>query len=503
MVEAYTVQYGRDGEPEAAIISAITPAGARALVRSRQPDVLADAVAHDILGWTADVSGADAIAFAQRAPAPLPDPPPPSVLVEDRGPVRIITLNRPHRRNAIDLATAQLLERVIDAFEADPAVTVAILTGAEGGFCAGMDLKAAAAGQFPITERRGPLGMTRMPIAKPVIAAVEGHALAGGCELALTADLIVAARDSSFGIPEPKRGLVAAAGGVLRLAQRLPRAIATELALTGEPMSAEKLAGFGLVNRLAEPGHALDVALELAAEIAGQRAAVAAGEQGDHRRGARLVAPRRRSSARPRSPARRSPPRTRRRACARSSRSASPCGRADEPVDRRHRDRLRRPRRRDRAQAARLRRHRRLREGRRRRRHLAREHLPGRGVRRPVAVLLLLVRAQPALAASLLAPAGDPRVHQQGRRRPRRPAPRAVRHRGHRRGLRRRRPARWTVALERLASPSWSTCSSPRSASSRGPSIPDLPGLDTFAGPAFHSATVGPRRRPRPASASR
>ncbi|WP_035130426.1 crotonase/enoyl-CoA hydratase family protein [Conexibacter woesei] len=268
VVEAYTVQYGRDGEPEAAIISAITPTGARALVRSRQPDVLADAVAHDILGWTADVSGADTIAFTQRAAAPLPGPPPPSVLVEDRGPVRIITLNRPHRRNAIDLATAQLLERVIDAFEADPAVTVAILTGAEGSFCAGMDLKAAAAGQFPITERRGPLGMTRMPIAKPVIAAVEGHALAGGCELALTADLIVAARDSSFGIPEPKRGLVAAAGGVLRLAQRLPRAVATELALTGAPMSAEKLAGFGLVNRLAEPGHALDVALQLAAEIA-------------------------------------------------------------------------------------------------------------------------------------------------------------------------------------------------------------------------------------------
>jgi acetyl-CoA C-acetyltransferase len=269
VVEAYTVQYGRDGEPEAAIVSAITPAGARALVRTRAPEVLADAVADDMLGWTVDVRGADALAVLEREVADVPPPPAPAVLVEDRGPVRVITINRPQRRNAIDLATAQLLERVIDAFEADPAVTVAVLTGAEGSFCAGMDLKAAATGQFPITERRGPLGIARVPIAKPVIAAVEGHALAGGCELALTADLIVAARDSQFGIPEARRGLVAAAGGVLRLAQRLPRAIATELALTGAPMSAEKLAAFGLVNRLAEPGHALEVALELAGEIAG------------------------------------------------------------------------------------------------------------------------------------------------------------------------------------------------------------------------------------------
>ena len=131
--------------------------------------------------------------------------PEPTVLVENRGPVRIITINRPERRNAIDLPTAQLLERVVDAFEADPTARVAVLTGAGGTFCAGMDLKAAATGAFALTEKRGPLGIAGMPIKKPVIAAVEGHALAGGCELALVADLIVASTDSEFGIPEPKR----------------------------------------------------------------------------------------------------------------------------------------------------------------------------------------------------------------------------------------------------------------------------------------------------------
>ncbi|MFL6158623.1 MAG: crotonase/enoyl-CoA hydratase family protein, partial [Marmoricola sp.] len=191
-----------------------------------------------------------------------------SVVTESVDGVLVVTINRPAARNAIDLATAELLERVVDAFEADPAVRVAVLTGAGGTFCAGMDLKAAATGQFPLTERRGPLGIAGVPITKPVIAAVEGHALAGGCEIALVADLIVASTTSQFGIPEPKRGLAAAAGGVLRLSQRLPRNVAMELALTGDPMPAARLAELGLVNLLAEPGTVLEAALELAGRIA-------------------------------------------------------------------------------------------------------------------------------------------------------------------------------------------------------------------------------------------
>ncbi len=262
VVEAYTVAYDRAG-PEAAMVSVVTPQGARVLLRTTDVD---DFVAHDPLGWSVEVARG-ALTVTDRGKAAVPPPPAPSVLVENRGPVRIITLNRPHRRNAIDLATAQLLERVIDAFEADPTARVAVLTGTGGTFCAGMDLKAAAAGEFAITDKRGPLGIAGLPISKPVIAAVEGHALAGGCELALVSDLIVAAHDSQFGIPEPKRGLVAAAGGVLRLAQRLPRNVAMELALTGDPMPATRLAELGLVNRLADPGKVLDVALELADQI--------------------------------------------------------------------------------------------------------------------------------------------------------------------------------------------------------------------------------------------
>ncbi len=192
---------------------------------------------------------------------------PTTVLVDRRGPVTVITLNRPERRNAVDQPTAELLEQVVDAFEADEEARVAVITGAGGTFCAGMDLKAAAQGQFAMTERGGPLGIAARPLSKPLIAAVEGHALAGGCELALVADLIVAAEDSQFGIPEPKRGLVAAAGGVLRLSQRLPRNVAMELALTGNPMPATRMAELGLVNRLAPAGEVMEAALALAEEI--------------------------------------------------------------------------------------------------------------------------------------------------------------------------------------------------------------------------------------------
>ncbi|WP_405498540.1 crotonase/enoyl-CoA hydratase family protein [Nocardia sp. NBC_00511] len=190
------------------------------------------------------------------------------MLIERRGHVMIITINRPQARNAINLATALGLERAIDAYEADPNARIAVLTGAGGYFSAGMDLKAAARGEVPVTEKRGILGIVSQPPRKPLIAAVEGPALAGGCELALTADLIVAASDSTFGIPEVKRGLVAVGGGVLRLSQRLPRALAMELALTGDPISATRAAEIGLINEVAAPGHALETALALAERIA-------------------------------------------------------------------------------------------------------------------------------------------------------------------------------------------------------------------------------------------
>jgi acetyl-CoA C-acetyltransferase len=199
---------------------------------------------------------------------PLPSPPAAPVLVERRGAVTIITINRPEVRNAVNLATALGIERALDAYEADPEAQVAILTGAGGYFSAGMDLKAAARGEVPVTQGRGILGIAAQPPRKPLIAAVEGPALAGGCELALSADLIVAARNSTFGIPEVKRGLVAVGGGVLRLARRIPRAIAMELALTGDPISAARAAELGLVNHLADPGGALEAALALAERIA-------------------------------------------------------------------------------------------------------------------------------------------------------------------------------------------------------------------------------------------
>jgi acetyl-CoA C-acetyltransferase len=171
-------------------------------------------------------------------------------------------------RNAIDLDLALRLERAIDAFEADPTARVAILTGAGGDFCTGMDLKAAAQGQFPIAPKRGLLGLAAQPPVKPLIAAVEGYALAGGCELALAADLIVASKSASFGLPESKRGLVAAAGGVLRLAQRLPRNTVLELTFTGDPVTAQRLYDLGIVNRVVKPGTALAAARELGLRIA-------------------------------------------------------------------------------------------------------------------------------------------------------------------------------------------------------------------------------------------
>lgn len=188
------------------------------------------------------------------------------VLVERRDRILLITINRPRAKNAVNKAVAEGLAAAMDTLDGDPGLSVGVLTGAGGSFCAGMDLKAFARGELPMVEGRG-MGFTERPPAKPLIAAVEGYALAGGTELALATDLIVAARDAAFGIPEVKRGLVAGGGGLLRLPQRIPSAIAMELALTGEPLTAERGHELGLVNVLAEPGQALAAAIGLAERI--------------------------------------------------------------------------------------------------------------------------------------------------------------------------------------------------------------------------------------------
>jgi enoyl-CoA hydratase len=190
----------------------------------------------------------------------------PQVLTEQRDRVLIITINRPEARNAVNAAVAKGLADAVDRLDGDNALSVGIVTGAGGSFSAGMDLKAFARGESPIVEGRG-MGFTERPPAKPLIAAVEGFALAGGTELALATDLIVASRDSAFGIPEVKRGLVAGGGGLLRLPQRIPYAVAMELALTGDNLPAERAHALGLVNVLAEPGEALNEAIALAEKI--------------------------------------------------------------------------------------------------------------------------------------------------------------------------------------------------------------------------------------------
>lgn len=191
----------------------------------------------------------------------------PEVLVEQRDRILIITINRPKAKNAVNAAVANGLAEAVDRLDGDPGLSVGILTGAGGSFCAGMDLKAFARGELPIVEGRG-MGFTERPPVKPLIAAVEGYALAGGTELALATDLIVASRESAFGIPEVKRGLVAGGGGLLRLPHRIPPAIAMELALTGDNLPAERAHKLGLVNALAEPGRALEEAIALAEKIA-------------------------------------------------------------------------------------------------------------------------------------------------------------------------------------------------------------------------------------------
>jgi enoyl-CoA hydratase len=191
-----------------------------------------------------------------------------AVLTERRDGVLLITLNRPDARNAVNGAVAQGVAAALDDLDASDDVSVGVLTGAGKGFSSGMDLKAFTTGERPWVDDRGFAGITQRAAEKPLIAAIEGFAVAGGFEIALSCDLIVAARDARIGIPEAKRGLVAAAGALIRLPKRIPYHVAMELALTGDPITAERAHELGIVNRVTEPGGAVDAALELAAEIA-------------------------------------------------------------------------------------------------------------------------------------------------------------------------------------------------------------------------------------------
>jgi enoyl-CoA hydratase/carnithine racemase len=190
------------------------------------------------------------------------------VLTERRDGVLLITLNRPDARNAVNLALAEGLAAALDELDADGDLAVGVLTGAGKGFSAGMDLKAFVTGERPWVGDRGFAGIVQRGSRKPLIAAVEGFAMAGGLEIALACDLIVASKGARLAIPEVKRSLVAAGGALRRLPQRIPYGLAMEMALTGDPISAERGHEIGLVDRLAGPGGAVDAALELAAAIA-------------------------------------------------------------------------------------------------------------------------------------------------------------------------------------------------------------------------------------------
>lgn len=188
------------------------------------------------------------------------------ILTERRGRVLVITINRPESRNAVNLAVSQGLADAVDDLDESADLSAAVITGAGGNFCAGMDLKAFAAGEIVAIPGRG-IGFTERPPRKPLISAVEGYALAGGTEVVLATDLVVASRTAKFGIPEVKRGLVAAGGGLLRLQRRIPYQKALELALTGDSFTAEQAEAWGFVNVVTEPGEALAGAIELAERI--------------------------------------------------------------------------------------------------------------------------------------------------------------------------------------------------------------------------------------------
>lgn len=200
---------------------------------------------------------------------PVTDPVTDAVLTTAPGDgTLIIEINRPHARNAVNEQVANQIAAALDRLDAEVDLRVGILTGAGGTFCAGMDLKAFVAGELPIVEGRGFAGIVERSSTKPLIAAVEGYALAGGFEIVLACDLVVAGRSASFGLPEVRRSLVAAGGGLLRLPSRIPFHRAMEIALLGEAVPAVQMEQWGLVNRLVDDGSALAEARSLAAAIA-------------------------------------------------------------------------------------------------------------------------------------------------------------------------------------------------------------------------------------------
>jgi enoyl-CoA hydratase len=192
-----------------------------------------------------------------------------SVDYEKRGPFAVIKINRPEARNAVNAAVANGIEDAVDQIEADDSIWVGIITGEPPVFCAGADLKEINSGNAGglATAKGGFAGFVQRERAKPIIAAVDGPALAGGTEIVLASDLVVASTTATFGIPEVKRSLVAGAGGLFRLGRKIPLNIAMELTLTGDPIDAVRAHHFGLVNRLVEPGQALDEAISLAEQI--------------------------------------------------------------------------------------------------------------------------------------------------------------------------------------------------------------------------------------------
>ena len=200
--------------------------------------------------------------------AELTDDAPDAVSARTDGPVLIITINRPEARNAVNAAVARGVAAALDRLDASRELRAGVITGAGGTFCAGMDLKGFLAGENPAEGGRGFGGIAARPPAKPVIAAVEGYALAGGFEIALACDLIVASEAASFGLPEVTRGLVAAAGGLIRLPTRIPYHLAMEIALTGDRLPASRLHEAGLISRLVPAGEALAESTRLAARIA-------------------------------------------------------------------------------------------------------------------------------------------------------------------------------------------------------------------------------------------
>ena len=190
-----------------------------------------------------------------------------NIIVEKNDHILLLKINRPKAKNAFNKAASEELSAALDDFESDTNLRVAVITGSDSVFSSGADLKAIMKGELAQTEGRGGFGIMAKPPKKPIIAAIEGPALAGGFELALSCDLIVASEESVFGVPEVKRGLIAVGGACFRLTSRLPYHLAMEMILTGANQTAKKMYDLGLVNQITPKGNALNEALELAEQL--------------------------------------------------------------------------------------------------------------------------------------------------------------------------------------------------------------------------------------------